>query len=72
MTGSIDDSSLVAPRWHPPELRGGIVLRFLLAVERRRRSGSAQFQKFATDAVKAILIAIGVGAGNGGGRRGRQ
>ena len=23
VTGSVDDSSLVAPRWHPPELRGG-------------------------------------------------
>ena len=26
VTGSIDDSSLVAPRWHPPELRGGIAV----------------------------------------------
>lgn len=77
VTGSVDDSSLVAPRWHPPELRGGLaVLRFLLllldGVEggRRRCRRSAQFQEFATDAVEAVVI--GGVVGGGAGRRRQQ
>lgn len=78
MTGSVDDSSLVAPRWHPPELRGGLaVLRFLLLLDgveggRRRCRRSAQFQEFATDAVEAVVIVGGVVGGGGGAGRRRQ
>lgn len=64
VTGPVDDSSLVAPRWHPPELRGGVRWLDMSSRRRQRCRRPTQLEKFATDAI-VILIA---GAGRNGGR----
>ena len=53
VTGPVDDSSLVAPRWHPAELRGGV--RLLADGRCCRCRRSAQLEKFATDAVVVVI-----------------